>query len=136
MRRLPILAAVLMLGACARGPKDRGFGRVGVYQDRITLRKDDGGALTAVDRRVADLVVYHVTLNGAPIGETLPLSCAWIDPLGHIAHQNSYTTVRVTKQVWPTHCRCPIGPAAAPGLWKVEMSLDGRLLRSTTFEVK
>lgn len=130
------LAFAFPIGSCPEKENSAAYARVGVTQDRLTLAKDDGAALLSVDRSGSPTVVYHVTLNGAPEGEKLPLSCAWLDPSGHVVHENAYKTARIDKTVWPTHCRCLVGTASAPGTWKVEMRLGGRVLSSSTFEVR
>ena len=135
MRRAAVLSLVL-LAACARPGHEPGYPMVGVTQDRLTLEPDDGAALTSVDRATRRAVAFRVTLNGAPVGERLPLACSWTAPSGKVAHQNAWRTQRVATPVWETHCKCPFGPSSETGAWKVEMTLDGRFLRSASLEVK
>ncbi len=131
-------AALLLVAAgsawCpfAAGPDTSG---VGVYEARLTLPKDDGGALAGVARAESPDVYYRVTLKDVPEGASLALGCDWIDPNGAVAHQNRYLTRQVDKRVWPTHCHRRFGPAALPGAWKVRLSLDGRVLVTTPFAV-
>jgi len=122
----------LCLWSCARPAATP----LGVYRGRLTLAKDDGGNLPYVDRTLQPDVYFRVTLKDAPVGRRLPLSCAWLDPAGGLAHQNVYTTLEVTKPVWETHCHWLIGTAAAPGTWKVELSNEGRVLLTHPFEVR
>ena len=132
-------AALLLVAAgtawCpfAAGPDTSG---VSVYEARLTLAKDDGGALAGVDRAESPDVYYRVTLRDVPEGASLALGCDWIDPNGAVAHQNRYVTRPADKRVWPTQCHRLFGPAALAGTWRVQMSLDGRVLATTPFTVK
>ena len=84
MRRR-LLAVGLALAACARqAPPD--FSLVSAQQSRLTLEKDDGATLAAVDRERSPDLYYRVTLENAPLGTQLDLSCDWIDPAGRVAH--------------------------------------------------
>lgn len=111
------------------------FDHMNTDQARITRLQDDGGSLQTVLSSGED-VVYRVTLKDVPIGESLSLTCNWIDPTGRVFHQNRYTTRTTDKPVWPTQCKCQIGAAAEKGTWKVEMLLGDRILSSTTFQVE
>jgi hypothetical protein len=115
--------------------RDAAFDRISSDQQRITSTVDDGGNLSTVQRNGQD-VVYRVTLRDVPVGETLSLTCNWIDPSGRVFHQNNYTTKSVDKSVWPTQCKCQIGSAAEKGTWKVEMKLGDRVISSTTFQAE
>lgn len=115
--------------------RDATFDRINTDQQRITGTVDDGSNLSTVQRNGQD-VVYRVTLRDVPIGESLSLTCSWIDPSGRVFHQNSYSTKPVDKSVWPTQCKCQIGPAAEKGTWKVEMKLGDRVVSSTTFQAE
>jgi hypothetical protein len=123
--------------ACAGCSRSRaGWERVSVSESRLAPEKDDGGALSVVDREGHPTVVYHVTLADAPVGSTLPLACSWIDPQGRVAFRNSWETHRITKDRWPTHCRSTFGATSTPGAWTVTMSLLDRTLVTSRFEVK
>lgn len=111
------------------------FDRINTDQARITRSIDDGGSLQTVLRDGQD-VFYRVILKDVPVGETLSITCNWIDPSGRVFYQNRYTTRATDKSVWPTQCRCQLGSAAERGAWKVEMLLEDRVLSSTTFQVE
>jgi hypothetical protein len=103
---------------------------------RLTREEDNGGDLAAVSRREGPEIWYRVTLAGAPVGAKLSLTCDWIDPAGRVAHQNHYETRVIDRPVWPTHARYRLGPGSTTGTWTVRLALDGRVLHSTTFEVR
>ncbi|MFN0119988.1 MAG: DUF3859 domain-containing protein [Blastocatellia bacterium] len=111
------------------------FARVTADIPRITRAMDDGGTLHLLTRDGQD-TAYHAILRDVPQGERLNLRCNWIDPNGAVFRQNTWTTSAVDKAAWPTSCKCQLGPAAPQGLWKVEMTLDGRTLSSTSFQVE
>jgi hypothetical protein len=103
---------------------------------RLTLAKDDGGNLKSVDRRDRPEMWFRVTLEDAPLGKELALTCEWVDSRGKVAQRNRYTTKTITRTTWPTHARCKLGADAPTGTWTVRLLLDGRELRSQTFEVR
>lgn len=109
---------------------------VSTTQSQITLTQDGSSPLTEVNPQASPLIYYRVTLKDAPIGKKLSLSCDWIDPSGQVVHQNRWETKTINKSVWPTHCRYQFSPAAAPGNWKVQMSVGERTLGTTSFTVK
>ncbi len=132
---------VALIGAIATATvlaqhRQQGFARVSTYESRITLDRDSEGNLTEVNRQSGSKVFYRVTLKEAPVGEKLSLSCDWIDPSGTVAHQNRYQTRQIDKAVWPTFCYSQFGPNSAAGTWQVRMSLDGRILSTSSFVVK
>ncbi|MCU0518531.1 MAG: DUF3859 domain-containing protein [Oscillatoria sp. Prado101] len=110
--------------------------RVSTYESRIALDRDSGGNVTEVDRQSSPKVFYRVTLSEVPVGEKLSLSCDWTDPSGRVAHQNRYQTREIDRSVWPTYCYSQFGPNSAAGTWQVRMSLDGRILSTSSFVVK
>jgi hypothetical protein len=110
--------------------------RVSTAQSQIALTQDGSSRLKEVNRQASPLIYYRVTLKDAPIGKKLSLSCDWIDPSGQVVHQNRWETQTIDKAVWSTHCRYQFSPAAAPGNWKVQMSLGERTLSTTSFTVK
>lgn len=112
------------------------FARISTSGNRITLAQDNGSNLTTIDRQISPKLFYRVTINEAPIGEKLSLSCDWIDPSGKVVHQSRYQTREVDKSVWQTNCYYQLGTAMSAGNWKVQMSLDGRIISSTSFTVK
>ena len=103
---------------------------------RITLEQDGGASLSTVERAASPDVWFRVILHDPPIGKDVPLACRWTDPVGTIAHANSWKTKPITHDDWETHCRYRLGPTAQTGLWKVEMSFEGRTLSSASFEVR
>ena len=109
---------------------------VSTAQSQIALTQDGSSILKEVNRQASPLIYYRVTLKDAPIGKKLSLSCDWIDPTGKVVHQNRWETQTINKAVWATHCRYQFSPAAAPGNWKVQMSLGERTLSTTSFTVK
>lgn len=104
-------------------------------QARITLAVDEGANLESVSRSGKE-VFYRVNLEKAPIDQVLEMSCNWYDPNGNIFRQNRWQTRTIDKSVWPTFCKCQIGPSAEKGEWKVEMLLDGRVVSTSTFKVE
>lgn len=111
------------------------FAQIFAEPGRITRVTDDGGSLDKVLRSNEE-VVYHVVLRDVPTNENLSLTCKWLDPGGRVFRENHYETRLTDKTVWPTLCRCQLGSAAPPGTWRVEMSLDGRVLSTATFQVE
>jgi hypothetical protein len=102
---------------------------------RLTFEKDDGGNLAVIGRKGQPEVWYRVTLEDAPIGRELALTCEWVDPSGRVIHRNRYKTKEITRTPWPTHARYRLGPEAPLGTWRVRLLLDGRELRTLTFKV-
>ncbi|HZS06200.1 MAG TPA: DUF3859 domain-containing protein [Blastocatellia bacterium] len=111
------------------------FARITGDQGRITGRVDSGSNMSTVTRN-GEEVNYHVTLRDVPLNERLSLDCKWTSPSGQVFKQNHWETQLTNQTVWPTFCKCQIGAAAEKGTWKVEMSLGGRVLSSTTFQVE
>jgi hypothetical protein len=79
---------------------------------------------------------YRVTLNQAPLGQKLPLSCTWTDPQGQVAQQTQYQTKPIETPIWNTHCRTTLGPSAAAGSWQVKLTLNGRLISDERFDLR
>jgi hypothetical protein len=136
-----VLAAAGLAGAgLAPGCRSRDLGgetaRVSTLESRLTLGADDGGSRTRFDRRESPDVTYRVTLAEAPLDAELDLDCDWIDPGGRTVNKNHYRTRRIDKPIWPTHCHHLLGPAAAAGTWRVQMSVAGRVLCSTAFDLE
>ena len=102
---------------------------------RVTRTVDQGEKLTTLTPDGQE-VFYRATLREVPLGETLKLSCDWVDPTGKIFHQSQWETRATNKAVWETHCRCQLGAAAPKGSWKVEMKLGTRVLAATDFKVE
>jgi hypothetical protein len=109
--------------------------QVTAQRDRLTLAQDDGGSLSSVNRNAGELY-YRVTLNQAPLGQKLPLSCTWTDPQGQVAQQNQYQTKPIETAVWNTQCRTNLGPSATAGSWQVKLTLNGRLISDERFELR
>ena len=116
--------------------KDATFDRISAQQDRITTAQDNGDNLKVIERQRNSEVFYRVTLKDAPIGQRLNLACDWINPSGQVVKENRYQTQDITTSIWDTQCKYIINSGATPGNWKVQMSLDKRLLSDENFEVK
>ena len=108
--------------------------KISVSQDRISFVRDGGENLNPVAKGAE--IVYRVTLNDAPVGETLNLTCNWLDAAGKVIHTNRYQTKNITTPVWNTSCRYQIPLDAASGAWKVEIRAGDRSLKQMPFEVK
>jgi hypothetical protein len=131
-----VAIALLLIGMTVVTQKQQQMlSNVTVQRDRITLAQDDGGNLGTISRQANNEVFYRVTLNNAPVGEKLALSCRWSDPRGQIVHQNRYQTKEITAPVWNTVCRHNIGAAAPIGTWKVQAFVEDRFLSDATFDV-
>ena len=52
-----------------------------------------------------EMIYFHVTLNGAPLGRRLDMVCEWFEPGGRVIKVVEYTTSRIDNPIWPTHCR-------------------------------
>jgi len=131
-----VLIGAIALGTVFSQNRQQTFARISTSGNRITLAQDNGSNLTTIDRQISPKVFYRVTLNEAPIGEKLSLSCDWIDPSGKVVHQSRYQTREVDKSVWQTNCYYQFGTAMSAGNWKVQMSLGERVISSTSFTVK
>jgi hypothetical protein len=102
-------------------------------QDRITLAQDNGENLRSVDRGTE--IVYRVTLDRAPVGEKLSLTCNWLDPTGKVTHTNRFETKNITTSVWNTQCRYQLPVNVATGAWQVQIQLGDRTLQKSPFTV-
>lgn len=131
-----VLIGAIALGTVFSQNRQQTFARISTSGNRITLAQDNGSNLTTIDRQISPKIFYRVTLNEAPIGEKLSLSCDWIDPSGKVVHQSRYQTREVDKSVWQTNCYYQFGTAMSAGNWKVQMSLGERVISSTSFTVK
>ncbi len=110
--------------------------RVSAQEDHLTLATETGKAVTAIDRQSKPEVIYNVTLNDAPVGQKLSLSCDWLNPKGQVVKQNHFETKSINTPVWETHCRYQLGSNALPGNWQVRLRLSDRQLSDATFAVK
>ena len=136
--RAVLIVSCTLGAACSRTERPPDFSAVAAVNARLTLATDPGGAdsLSSVERaRLPDLY-YRVTLSPAPVGAELPLTCDWLDPAGHVAHQNHYRTRRIDHDSWPTWCHHLLGAGAATGSWRVRMTLEGRVLSETGFDLR
>jgi hypothetical protein len=106
--------------------------KVTASQDRITLPQDSGENLQAVSRGSA--LTYRVTLNDAPVGDKLNVTCNWLNPGGQIAHTNRFETKNITTAVWNTQCRYQMPMDAAVGAWKVEILVGDKLVEQAPFD--
>jgi hypothetical protein len=137
---LAVALVVLVLGGGVAwyffSRRDSALDAVTATEGRLTLAKDDGGKLKVVDRRQKPELWFRVTLDDAPLGKALPLTCEWVEPGGKIAHRNRFQTKEITHNPWQTHARHRLGADAPVGTWTVRLLLDGRELRALTFEVR
>lgn len=126
------LASWLWLG----NQQQQQLSQVVAQGDRITLSQDDGGNLSRVTPQTGGSeLVYRLTLNDAPVGEQLALSCRWTGPDGQVVHQNQYRTKTIATPVWPTHCRYTVGPESPKGNWTVAAFVGDRQISDATFTV-
>lgn len=107
--------------------------RVVAQASVVTLQSDDR-PISSVNR--PSELMYQITLAQAPVGDTLPLRCDWLDPSGAIAQQNQYETKPITTSIWQTRCRFSLKPNANPGTWTVKLLQGDRVLSQAIFEVK
>jgi len=110
--------------------------RLNVYDSRVGFRRNDSASLEEIDRQKNPEVFYNVTLQDAPLGKQVELGCNWVDPNREIAHQNSWKTKTISKEVWNTHCRYTFKESVPPGNWLVQMTLDDEVITSNKFIVK
>lgn len=142
-RRFPWLAVIVALCLFALGVflwqlQQRAQQRADVTAavGRLTLEQDDGGNMATIDRTKGEELWYRVTLENAPVGVVLALTCDWLDPSGQVVHQNHYKTRAIGDPVWVTHARYRLGPQSPLGNWTVKLLLDGRELHSLQFEAR
>jgi hypothetical protein len=114
--------------------KASSIAKVTATEARITLVQDGGENLQTVTR--GSQVAYRVTLNDAPVGDKLNLTCNWLNPGGQIAHTNRFETKNITTPVWNTQCRYAMPIGAATGSWKVQILVGDRLLNQAPFDTK
>jgi hypothetical protein len=129
-----VLVMTIAAGTFWSQQNQQRLANVSAQPGRITLAQDSSGSLTTVTRPAE--VVYYVTLQNAPIGKKLSLSCNWTTLGDQLLKQNRYQTQEITTSVWNTRCRNLIDSAAPAGPWKVTMFLGDRPISETTFEVK
>ncbi|MGB3759272.1 MAG: DUF3859 domain-containing protein [Rivularia sp. (in: cyanobacteria)] len=110
--------------------------RINVYDSRVGFRRNDSASVEEINRQNTPEIFYNVTLQDVPIGEQVELGCNWVDPNREIAHQNTWKTKTVSKEVWNTHCRYKFKENVATGNWIVQMTLDDEVISSNKFVVK
>ena len=110
--------------------------RINVYDSRISFRRDDSASVEEINRQNTPEIFYNVTLQDAPVGKQVELGCNWVDPNREIAHQNSWKTKTISKEVWNTHCRYKFKESVPAGNWLVQMTLDDEVIISNQFVVK
>lgn len=106
--------------------------KVTATQDRITLAQDGGENLQTVSRGSA--LTYRVTLNDAPVGDKLAITCNWLNPGGQVAHTNRFETKNITTAIWNTQCRYQIPMDAVTGAWKVQILVGDKLVEQAPFD--
>jgi len=110
------------------------LGRVSVERAWLTAGLE-GDRVDFVSRGAGD-VYLHVRLIDVPLGEPLGMECEWFDPAGVTVRNNRYRTRTVERDPWTTRCKHSFGSDAAHGSWRVHMTLGGRSLVETHFEVE
>jgi len=120
----------------AQKQQQQALARINVYDSRVGFGRNDSASLEEIDRRKNPEVFYNVTLQDAPLGKQVQLGCNWVDPNREIAHQNSWETKTISKEVWNTHCRYTFKESLPPGNWLVQMTLDDEVITSNKFVVK
>jgi hypothetical protein len=130
-----ITALVMLVAGTSLFFQDRvsTIAKVIATQDRITLAQDNGENLRSVDRGTE--IAYRVTLDNAPVGEKLSLTCNWLDPTGKVAHTNRFETKNITTSVWNTQCRYQLPVNVVAGAWQVQIQLGDRTLQKSPFTV-
>ncbi|MEL6462830.1 MAG: DUF3859 domain-containing protein [Cyanobacteria bacterium J06621_15] len=116
--------------------QQQALARINVYDSRVGFERNDSASLEEIDRQKKPEVFYNVTLQDAPLGKQVELGCNWVDPDREIAHQNSWKTKTISKEVWNTHCRYTFNKNLPPGNWIVQMTLDDEVITSNKFVVK
>ncbi|MBW4582313.1 MAG: DUF3859 domain-containing protein [Tildeniella nuda ZEHNDER 1965/U140] len=109
--------------------------RVSAEQSCVALAQDSCDDRT-LSRQSSPELFYNVTLNDAPVGKKLPLTCDWVAPNGQVVKQNRYETRQIDTAVWTTHCRYRLDASAPTGTWQVRLRLDDRPLSDAKFDVK
>ena len=127
-----LVFAVAGLLSCQRATTDK----VTADQAHFTLEGDKQPPLKETDRWTSPNVYFHATLHNVPTDASLTLDCEWTAPDGQIAHRNHYDTRTITHDNWDTHCRNRFNPSSPPGTWTVAMSLEGRQLAKSSFELR
>jgi hypothetical protein len=134
-----LIAAALGGGALflhAASKHAASYAAVKTQHPRITLDPNDANGLASITRDGSKDVYFAVDLVNAPIGESLPLRCTWVDAAGHTDRENRFDTKTIDRATWPTHCKTRIPSEAKAGPWKVTMLLDDRAIADLTFEVR
>lgn len=103
---------------------------------RIGFRRNDSVNVEEISRQKAPEVFYNVTLQDAPVGKQLELGCNWLNPSREIAHQSSWKTKTINKEVWNTYCRYQFNESVPAGKWIVQMTLGDRVIQGKEFFVK
>lgn len=116
--------------------QQQALARINVYDSRIGFRRNDFVNVEEIERQKTPEVFYNVTLQDVPIGKQVALGCNWVDSNRKIAHQNSWKTKTISKEVWNTHCRYKFNENVPPGNWIVQMTLDDDVISSNKFVVK
>lgn len=109
--------------------------RVSAQQSCVALVQDSCSGVS-ISRQNSPELFYNVTLNDAPVGKKLPLSCDWMAPGGQTVKQNRYETRPINTSVWNTHCKYSLPPNAPTGTWQVRLLVDGRQLSNAKFDVQ
>ncbi len=113
--------------------KNSSLAKITASGDRITLAQSNED-IQIVNQ--GSELIYRVTLNDAPVGEKLNLSCNWLNPNNQVVHINRFETKNITTPVWNTQCRYKVPTSAPIGNWKVQIFVGDRSLEQAPFVVK
>jgi len=116
--------------------QNQALARVSAAQSCVALVQDSCGDRAPLSRQSSPELFYNVTLNAAPVGKKLSLTCDWLAPSGQVIKQNRYETRQIGTPVWNTHCKYPLAPNAPTGTWQVRLLLEDRQLSSAKFDVQ
>ena len=81
-------------------------------------------------------IQLDVVLHEAPTGDSLDMRCDWVSPTGQTAYESHYTTKKIDKTNWPTHCKNSFKQSAQPGAWLVRMKVSDRPVIEVPFTIE
>jgi hypothetical protein len=136
--RLVLAVAVLLLlaGATLVLRRKSELESVSGVASRFTEGAERGEGRAEFQRSSRPDVTFLVDLAPAPVGRRLKLDCAWTDPSGAVWRQNHYSTQEITTPLWQTHCHQVMGGDSPLGVWRVTLSMGGRILREDSFALR
>ncbi|MCY7366653.1 MAG: DUF3859 domain-containing protein [Chamaesiphon sp.] len=130
-----VIALVMIIAGASlfSQSKNSSLAKITASADRITLVQSNEDI--QIVKQGSELA-YRVTLNDAPVGEKLNLTCNWMDPTSRVIHTNRFETKNITTSVWNTQCRYKVPTSAPTGNWKVQIFVGDRSLEQAPFVVK